>query len=406
MCDDVKLVCDARLLGRAARSAFVCNSRNDWGIKEEHVQSTLANDEYLLVNLCAMVSEGMAKGKAVRPRMADGERHTIIHLHHKQKLIKAEIARQVGRSRPAVSKLIALWEKTHDWRPYAPPGRPRKTTPKQDKKLLNKVKQSPRKSRAELRTWLLSKTGKKVSKRTIGRRLAEAGVRSASTRPVPKLTEGHRRQRLKWARERRNWKIGDWGRFLFSDESRFSISGSNEHRVRVWKTPGDPNDEDFHHKARKYKRTIMVLGFISYHGPGPLVRCDSRVNSKVYIALLKGHLKPWIRDLEEEDGTPYTFVQDGAFCHTSNETITWIRSAGIRLGSHPPCSPDLNPIEHCWAYMARQLSTMDIKNDDELYEALVDSWLSIPKSFFLNLYGSMGSRVNEVIANRGGNTSY
>ncbi|GFU66083.1 transposable element Tcb2 transposase [Trichonephila clavipes] len=43
------------------------------------------------------------------------------------------------------------------------------------------------------------------------------------------LTPAHRRRRSLWCREHRNWRDNEWGRVLFTDESRFSLS-SDSHR--------------------------------------------------------------------------------------------------------------------------------------------------------------------------------
>ncbi|GFU14787.1 hypothetical protein TNCV_2807051 [Trichonephila clavipes] len=48
------------------------------------------------------------------------------------------------------------------------------------------------------------------------------------------LTPAHRRRRSLWCREHRNWRDNEWGRVLFTDESRFSLS-SDSHRILIWR---------------------------------------------------------------------------------------------------------------------------------------------------------------------------
>ncbi|GFX04618.1 hypothetical protein TNCV_2773491 [Trichonephila clavipes] len=48
------------------------------------------------------------------------------------------------------------------------------------------------------------------------------------------LTPAHRRRRSLWSREHRNWRDNEWGRVLYTDESRFSLS-SDSHRILVWR---------------------------------------------------------------------------------------------------------------------------------------------------------------------------
>ncbi|GFV07861.1 hypothetical protein TNCV_306091 [Trichonephila clavipes] len=63
---------------------------------------------------------------------------------------------------------------------------------------------------------------------TVGGLFARRPVRC-----VP-LTPAHRRRRSLWCREHRNWRDNEWGRVLFTDESRFSLS-SDSHRILIWR---------------------------------------------------------------------------------------------------------------------------------------------------------------------------
>ncbi|GFU74174.1 HTH_Tnp_Tc3_2 domain-containing protein [Trichonephila clavipes] len=65
---------------------------------------------------------------------------------------------------------------------------------------------------------------------TVARRLHGGGLFvRRPVRCVP-LTPAHRRRRSLWCREHRNWRDNEWGRVLFTDESRFSLS-SDSHRI-------------------------------------------------------------------------------------------------------------------------------------------------------------------------------
>ncbi|GFX84304.1 HTH_Tnp_Tc3_2 domain-containing protein [Trichonephila clavipes] len=67
---------------------------------------------------------------------------------------------------------------------------------------------------------------------TVARRLHGSGLFARRpVRCVP-LTPAHRRRRSLWCREHRNWRDNEWGRVLFTDESRFSLS-SDSHRILI-----------------------------------------------------------------------------------------------------------------------------------------------------------------------------
>ncbi|GFU89756.1 hypothetical protein TNCV_593751 [Trichonephila clavipes] len=75
-------------------------------------------------------------------------------------------------------------------------------------------------------------TGRPISRFTVARRLHGGGLFARRpVRCVP-LTPAHRRRRSLWCREHRNWRDNEWGRVLFTDESRFSLS-SDSHRILI-----------------------------------------------------------------------------------------------------------------------------------------------------------------------------
>ncbi|GFX92070.1 hypothetical protein TNCV_471791 [Trichonephila clavipes] len=47
-------------------------------------------------------------------------------------------------------------------------------------------------------------------------------------------------KRSLWCRKLRNWRDNEWGRVLFTDESRFSLS-SDSHRILIWRERGSRN---------------------------------------------------------------------------------------------------------------------------------------------------------------------
>ncbi|GFV28924.1 transposable element Tcb1 transposase [Trichonephila clavipes] len=59
--------------------------------------------------------------------------------------------------------------------------------------------------------------------------IVDSGDTDALYGAVP-LTPAHRRRRSLWCREYWNWRDNEWGRVLFTDESRFSLS-SDYHRI-------------------------------------------------------------------------------------------------------------------------------------------------------------------------------
>ena len=72
----------------------------------------------------------------------------------------------------------------------------------------------------------------------------------------------------------------------------------------------------------------------------------------------------------------------------------------------PANSPDLNPVEHCWAWLANQLLGQSFRSEAELEAAIRAAWASKPPNFIPKLFGSMVRRLTAVVVARGASTRY
>ncbi|GFW10739.1 transposable element Tcb2 transposase [Trichonephila clavipes] len=112
-------------------------------------------------------------------------------------------------------------------------GRPRGTTPADDRYIVLRARRNRRQTVGEIARHTTQATGRPISRFTVTRRLHGGGLFARRpVRCVP-LTTAQRRRRSLWCREHRNWRDNEWGRVLFTDESRFSLS-SDSHRILIW----------------------------------------------------------------------------------------------------------------------------------------------------------------------------
>ncbi|KIY61133.1 hypothetical protein CYLTODRAFT_363256, partial [Cylindrobasidium torrendii FP15055 ss-10] len=74
------------------------------------------------------------------------------------------------------------------------------------------------------------------------------------------------------------------------------------------------------------------------------------------------------------------FQHDNNPKYTSYLIRNYLRHKEINVFSWPAKSPDLSPIESCWAILKRQLQLLlyykDIVNNDGLFDALKEVWYS------------------------------
>ena len=54
-----------------------------------------------------------------------------------------------------------------------------------------------------------------------------------------------------------------------------------------------------------------------------------------------------LQEVQDTLGDPL-FQQDNARIHTAADTMAWFEENNVEVMEWPACSPDLNPIEHCW----------------------------------------------------------
>ncbi|GBO11183.1 hypothetical protein AVEN_23733-1 [Araneus ventricosus] len=145
-----------------------------------------------------------------------------------------ETARLLGCSRSAVVSIHAKWINDGDTsRRRQGVGCPRVIKEKGRQRLSRFVKQNRRQTVAQLTDQYSPNAS--VSVHTVQRTLLDMGLCSRRPTRVPLLTKCHRRLRLQWSREHRDWAMDEWKRVAWSDESRFLI-----HHVR-WSCQGTPS---------------------------------------------------------------------------------------------------------------------------------------------------------------------
>ena len=90
------------------------------------------------------------------------------------------------------------------------PGRPGKTTSRDDRALVRLARRTPMTMAPFLRLhWGASV---RVSNSTIRRRLRAAGLKARRPNRRPFLTDQHKQARLVWCGARRNWNLRTWRR--------------------------------------------------------------------------------------------------------------------------------------------------------------------------------------------------
>ncbi|GFS60122.1 transposable element Tcb2 transposase [Trichonephila clavipes] len=145
-------------------------------------------------------------------------------------------------------------------------GRPRTTTAGEDRYIILQAKRGRRQSASVIALQLSTATGRQASRFTVARRLHKGGLFARRPECCLPLKVDHRRHRLQWCREHKNWTTDQWSRFLFTDESRFSTR-SDSQRVLIWREIGTrfytSNIKERHHYGGP---EVLVWGGIMLNG--------------------------------------------------------------------------------------------------------------------------------------------
>ncbi|GFU13196.1 transposable element Tcb1 transposase [Trichonephila clavipes] len=228
-------------------------------------------------------------------------------------------------------------------------GHPRGTTPADDRYIVLQARRNRRQTAGEIARHTTQATGRPISRFTVARRLHGGGLFARRpVRCVP-LTPAHRRRRSLLCREHRNWRDNEWGRVLFTDESRFSLS-SDSHRILIWR-----------------EQEAAIIPRTSLKGTGS-------VNGTRYCNEI---LLPYVRLFRGAMGLQFLFMDGNAPCNRTVAAEQLLESRRLAARTLPPVT---------------------IR---ELRLALQDEWAAMPQELIDTLILSMGRRCETCLAFRG-----
>lgn len=166
-------------------------------------------------------------------------------------------------------------------------------------------------------------------------------------------------------------------------------------------------NEECLRRTVKHPPAIMIWSCISTEGPGPIYFVEGTLRKEQYKNILTDILLPYVHSLPSPN-SEYTFMQDGAPCHTARFITNFLDESELSILPWPGNSPDLNPIENCWALLKSKVYARPNTSLQILKQNITDIWQNDEdlREMINNCIRSLPTRIREVIINKGGVTKY
>ncbi|SOV09613.1 uncharacterized protein UDID_19024 [Ustilago sp. UG-2017a] len=299
-------------------------------------------------------------------------KYTTAHLLQVKELLRAgfstrEIATKLSINKSSIAELAKRVPESKYVK--RTPGRPLLLSSCQQALLTRGISKNSYTLATEASAYWLQHYQLCLSRQTITHVLKQAGLKFRAKRKPPLLTDKHRKARRVFAKEYRHWTVEQWKHVIWSDECK---GGSH---------------------------SIMIWGCMTWAGLGLMVYIDGRLNSECYIELLEeavpGSILKWKNIQRIPPRDKLIFQQDNAHPHTAKVTKEYLEEVKLNVLPWPAMSPDLNPIEHVWQQLKKQLyqQRYTINNKAQLIAAINRFWATFPKESVQALIKSMPRRL-------------
>ena len=243
----------------------------------------------------------------------------------------------------------------------------------------------PKISGPKLAEQVNNEMGKQMPPKTISRILNKQGFKSTIAKKKPFISKHNRKKRLAFARKHASKDQAFWNSILWSDESKFNLFGSDG-RVRCWRKQGESlNTKNLIPTVKHGGGNVMIWGCFSSNGAGTHEFVTDKMNQWVYQEILSRNVKTSASKLRL--GRRFIFQQDRDPKHTAKSTWEFFKKQKITVLDWPPQSPDLNPIEHLWEHIERDIRKQKITNKDDLKKRISEAFEGVTQEVTQNLVG-------------------
>ncbi|GFW91457.1 transposable element Tcb2 transposase [Trichonephila clavipes] len=295
-------------------------------------------------------------------------------------LSQADAARRLNVSRSVVQQLWDQYQSEDSVSRRPVPGRPRATTPAEDRFLALSARRRRTTTVPQLVADHFQASGRRISATTVRNRLHNAGL--YARRPVVCVPSTDDSEGTAYAGQE-NMFLGrsNNGLLCCSQTSQIYNGDYRGGGILVWAGISLGGHTDLH----------------VFHG-GTVTGLRYRDET----------LDPYVRPYAAAIGKDFILMDDNARPHRARIVEEYLEDHGLERMEWPARSPDLNPIEHLWDNLVREVAALNPppRSLHELKQGLLCVWSSLPIPVSDNLINSMGNRCHQCIQVRGGHIPY
>jgi len=325
----------------------------------------------------------------------DFKRTLILYLKFYKSYSNTDIAGFLEESLQNVQNAIDKWKTQGSVEDLPRRGRPLELSPELKEMIIMKQMEDRFKPAIEIFRELNTE-GYEVSYDQVKRIIRTVFIKSNAPFRI-KISEENKIKRLQWIEDHERWRKVKWAKVVWTDEKMFELYPQRGRKYA--KILPDEYPEDFPRQRLEVSPKIMFWGAISGHGKVFFdVVPDPSITSYTYSCFLHQRAMPVIKQTHGKD---FLYQQDNAPAHRGGLTSIYLESANVKVIDWPPQSPDLNPIEQVWNWMAGKIKTKSFENIEELRDCVFDLWEKLPNNNVLAYIEKLQNKMEYVYNNNG-----
>ncbi|GBM93434.1 Transposable element Tc1 transposase [Araneus ventricosus] len=236
-----------------------------------------------------------------------------------------ELGKQFNISESGIYKFLKRWIDQGGVPKVPKSETPRYTSRIFDRNVLRLSRVNPHLMAVDIARKLCDPPNPKPSVHTIKRKLQAAGLNRRRSVKKQMISTKNRKARVEWAKAHKDWGKKEWKDFLWSDESKYMLFGTDG---KQWICR--PQDTCFNpmHQISTMKRgggNVMVWGY-----------------KFQYEDILENIMRPYTLN---SLGRGFIFQQDNDLKHRFKHIQNWFSRRHVTLLNWPSESPDINIIK-------------------------------------------------------------